>query len=304
MESLKHRLHYFPFEKFFPSEVRFQNGNGNGDGDGDGGPSYGGDFTGYSFDLGTDADKNLAFDINLADYTPGPGPTPNEAAPSPDLPGVIDITTTLSDYEQAVAGQKTGYTFLGAEAQKGIAGLINNALSTVANFLTHGLTAVGISKGIGVIDPGGKIMGLFTKDQYGNLMLSSTPSASSTPSTPSLPSKDSPLSELSGFPSPGGGGEHPLQAGVPAGATPLSTSSYVEPDLVQAEIKALAKYLSSPTEQSLTDVLNQTQFAYSSDQAKEEAKKETQSAQLASMLPIMGIILIGVFVAFRKGARA
>ncbi len=119
--------------------------------------------------------------------------------------------------------------------------------------------------------------------------------------TPSVPSTDFDLNELLGFPSAEGGGEYPI---APIGAIPLSTPSYVKPALVQKEVAALAKYLSFPTQQNLSDVLTQARSAYSSDFAKEEAQKEAESTQSASILPIMGIILIGALIAFKKEAMA
>jgi len=52
MEVLKHRFHYFPFENFFPSEVRFQNGNGNGNGNGSGNGASAGDAGEATGDVG------------------------------------------------------------------------------------------------------------------------------------------------------------------------------------------------------------------------------------------------------------
>jgi len=308
MESLKHRLHYFPFEKFFPSEVRFQNGNGNGDGDTEGGGgAFGPGFSGMAAGgLGSGYGPNADSDGNLSQSAPESAPEPApELTANPQFPGRVALSEALTEPSESRFLAEAYQAQTAKAEQEAIAfeaertNNITKAFNLIGKGIRYSLTAV----------PGGNLILNVAEDIFTAIAgrplsqvlaksIGPTPTPGSTPSTPSTPSSSP---NISGFPSPGGGGEYPI---VSVNGELFSTPSYVEPDLVQTEIKALAKYLSSPTEQSLTDILNQAQFAYSSDQAKEEAKKETQSAQLASILPIMGIILIGGLVAFRKGASA
>lgn len=209
------------------------------------------------------------------------------------------MTTTIPGYEKAVAGQKGEYSFISSDTGKAIANFIDVAISALGVIATHGLAALGITSAMGIakgagVSPGQLAVGRLSKDQYGNLVISSAPSEpskSSAPSTPSNPSPSPSLSELGlNAPSPGGFGE----------------SLAPSPSLVSSS-QALSKVLSIGEEGNLTDALNSLKSLYSTSISPTEGIPIPTPipVQQASMGSVLGIFLIvGVVLTFffKRGA--
>jgi hypothetical protein len=201
------------------------NGNGNGNGDMDLGGGFGaqaGGAVGTGGVLGGEVPSGAPeiqgpdglFDINLSAYSPPPDVVFEPSKPSglPDLekafspPGqLIDITTQIPGYEQAVAGQKRGYTFATEKEGKAVAGLIDLVVGTLVGIFTSGTTAIATAFGLAAgrtvgISPGTLAIGALAKDKYGNLVVGSTPLGPSVPAQAQTQAQAAPSPSVKGIP--------------------------------------------------------------------------------------------------------
>jgi hypothetical protein len=325
----KRHLYFVPyptlaFEGFLSSrDVRFENGEGGGSGgegagvgggegpgggepgqgSGEGSPGEVGMGAGIG-SIGADANGDLGFGLVSAEAPVTPetieiAPTPF-AYPNPNAePDLVDITMTIPEYEQIVEGQKSGWTFIGKDTAKAIGGVIDIGIASLVSALTHGIAALGIGSGLAAaraagISPGQLAMSLLSKDQYGNLVISSSVPSSPSASTPS----GTPSGEYGGNPN----AEQPLTNifGAGYGYSPELLSKQISQALQPSIIpSAPATVKPLPYSMDLSDIMNRALFNVSAEEQQAQTQQEAQKAGFEGILFIL--LAIGLFFGITRG---
>lgn len=297
--------------------------NGNGNGNGDGGlsdSSYGGDFTGYSYDVpganpSSDSEISTAVfgvEEGQAEFPAGPSTAvfgfeegqPELSAPSslPDLseafspPGQpIDITTQIEGYEQAVEGQKGEFTLgLHPSIADTLGRIIDVLIDAVFSFVPGaqpvGFAVHGLER-IGKTTPGQQFAG-FLKGSYQGQPAPSTQAQPSPALSISRPSRgyQSNIS-LTDYTESYEGGIGAISV-TPQAAIP---SSKAYPSL-------LMSLFGTPKESSGGLMIFPTSTKGIEAEGSSLLKKQEPLIDTTSLLFLLGMGVVGMVL--RKGARA